>query len=102
MQIAHNVNIGRGCVITGQVGISGSVKIGDFAVFGGQSGVADHLTIGSGVQVAAKAGVLRDIKDGEAVAGYPAVSAWQHMRQVLTLRHLVKKNNDSKKKEAAE
>ena len=58
VQIAHNVRIGRNCLMAAFVGISGSTTIGDGVMFGGQAGVADHLTIGAGARVAAGAGVL--------------------------------------------
>ncbi len=38
VQIAHNVRIGKCCVIAGQAGVAGSVTIGDFVMIGGQVG----------------------------------------------------------------
>jgi UDP-3-O-[3-hydroxymyristoyl] glucosamine N-acyltransferase len=38
VQIAHNVTIGRHCVIVSQVGISGSTEVADFVVIAGQAG----------------------------------------------------------------
>jgi len=72
VQIAHNVTIGRNCIIVAQVGISGSVEVGDEATFGGQSGIVGHLRIGSRAQIGAQAGVTKSVPDGEAVSGYPA------------------------------
>ncbi|MEK6205457.1 MAG: UDP-3-O-(3-hydroxymyristoyl)glucosamine N-acyltransferase, partial [Amylibacter sp.] len=37
VQIAHNVVLGRHCIIIGLVGISGSATLGDFVVVGGQA-----------------------------------------------------------------
>ena len=48
VQIAHNVVIGKCCLIAGQVGISGSCKLGDGVVLGGQVGLADNIEIGKG------------------------------------------------------
>jgi len=72
VQIAHNVRVGRNCVMAAQTGISGSVTIGDGVQFGGRAGVADHLTIGAGARVAAAAGVMRNIPAGETWGGAPA------------------------------
>ncbi len=58
VQIAHNVVIGRHCVIVSQVGISGSTELGDFVVAGGQAGITGHLRIGMGAQIAAQSGVM--------------------------------------------
>ena len=91
VQIAHNVQLGRGCVIVAQVGISGSTKLGDFVVCGGQVGLAGHLNIGDRVELAARAGVTRDLEQGRAYGGVPAVPLMQWKRQAAALARLVKK-----------
>ena len=73
VQIAHNVIIGEGCIITAQSGIAGSTVIGDNVIIGGQSGISGHLTIGNNVKIAAKSGVTKNIKDNSIVAGFPAI-----------------------------
>ncbi|MDY6407799.1 MAG: UDP-3-O-(3-hydroxymyristoyl)glucosamine N-acyltransferase, partial [Pseudomonadota bacterium] len=45
VQVAHNVKLGRCCVMVSQVGIAGSCEFGDFVVAGGQAGFAGHLKI---------------------------------------------------------
>ncbi|MBL8770164.1 MAG: UDP-3-O-(3-hydroxymyristoyl)glucosamine N-acyltransferase [Phenylobacterium sp.] len=72
VQIAHNVRVGRNCVMAAHTGISGSVTIGDGAQFGGRAGVADHVVIGTGARVGAAAGVMKDIPAGETWGGMPA------------------------------
>jgi len=72
VQIAHNVRIGRRCLIMAQAGIAGSARIEDGCVIAGQAGVAGHLTIGKGAQIAAQAGVFGDVPPGEIWSGYPA------------------------------
>lgn len=89
IQIAHNVQLGRGCVIVAQVGIAGNTHVGDFAAIGGQAGIIGSLKIGQGARIAAQSGVMRDIADGEAVGGSPAVPAQQWHRQSVVLRRLV-------------
>lgn len=90
VQIAHNVKLGKGCVVVAQVGISGSTEIGDFTAIGGQAGLTGHLQIGRGVQIAAQSGVMRDIEDGMVVGGSPAVPAKQWHRQTLALDKLAR------------
>ncbi len=51
VQIAHNVSIGRHCLLAAQSGISGSSTIEDDVMMGGQVGMADHLTIGAGAML---------------------------------------------------
>jgi UDP-3-O-[3-hydroxymyristoyl] glucosamine N-acyltransferase len=72
VHIAHNVRIGRLCLIMAQVGIAGSVHIGDGCILAGQVGVSGHHNIGAGARLAAQAGVFGDIPAGETWSGYPA------------------------------
>jgi len=72
VQIAHNVQVGEGCLLVAQVGISGSTTIGHHTVLAGQSGAAGHLHIGDRVVVGAKSAVYKDVPDGEFVTGIPA------------------------------
>ena len=72
VHIAHNVRIGRKCLIMAQVGIAGSVTLGDGAIIAGQAGISGHLSIGAGARLAAQAGVFGDIPAGETWSGYPA------------------------------
>lgn len=73
IQIAHNVEIGENTVIASQTGIAGSTKIGKNCIIGGQVGIAGHLTIANNVRIQAQTGVGRNIKDGEAIQGSPAL-----------------------------
>ncbi len=73
VQIAHNVQIGRNCILCGQVGLSGSVVVEDGVVMAGQAGLRDHVKIGKGAILGAKAGIMADVGPGEFVSGAPAV-----------------------------
>jgi UDP-3-O-[3-hydroxymyristoyl] glucosamine N-acyltransferase len=88
VQIAHNVRMGRNCVMAGQAGIAGSVNIGDGVQFGGHAGVADHLTIGSGARVGAGAGVIKDIPPGETWGGTPARPIRQWLKETAWLARM--------------
>jgi UDP-3-O-[3-hydroxymyristoyl] glucosamine N-acyltransferase len=90
VQIAHNVRLGRNCVIAGRTGISGSVTVGDNVMMGGGVGIADHLTIGDGAQLAAGSGFMHDVPAREIWAGTPAKPIGQMMREIATLSKLAK------------
>jgi UDP-3-O-[3-hydroxymyristoyl] glucosamine N-acyltransferase len=92
VQIAHNVRIGRGCIIVAQVGISGSTRIGDFVMLGGQAGVTGHLDIGDGAKIAAQAGVMRDIEPGTTVGGSPAMPQRQWLKGVAMIERMTRKD----------
>ena len=104
VQIAHNVVIGRHCVIAAQTGISGSTILEDFVAMGGQCGTVGHIRIGAGAQIGAQSGVSCDIPRGERWGGYPAkpISSWA--REVAVLKRLVRRKASSgkTKEEAAD
>jgi UDP-3-O-[3-hydroxymyristoyl] glucosamine N-acyltransferase len=85
VQIAHNVQLGRNCVLAAHTGISGSVTVGDGVQFGGRAGIADHLDIGAGSRIAAAAGVMKDVPAGETWAGSPARQLRRFMRETAWL-----------------
>ncbi|MBI3437005.1 MAG: UDP-3-O-(3-hydroxymyristoyl)glucosamine N-acyltransferase [Proteobacteria bacterium] len=91
VQIAHNVSIGRNCIIAAQCGISGSAVMEDFVVLAGQVGLADHVRIGSGAMIGAQSGVMNDVPAGQRWLGSPAMRAIEFLRQILMLRRLAAK-----------
>lgn len=80
VQIAHNVIIGKNCVIAAQTGIAGSSTIGDNATIGGQVGIAGHISIGDNVTIAAQSGIANSTKDNEVLSGSPAfyIKDWRN------------------------
>jgi UDP-3-O-[3-hydroxymyristoyl] glucosamine N-acyltransferase len=101
VQVGHNVQIGRDCLIAGQAGIAGSSRIGHRVMMGGQAGINGHITIADGVQIAVQSGVMSDVSPGEVLFGSPARPLKQAMKlQAIygkleemydTLKHVRKK-----------
>ena len=85
VHVAHNVRIGRRCLIMAQVGIAGSARVGDGAVLAGQAGLAGHISIGDRARIAAQAGVFGDVPAGETWSGYPARPHRQSLRASAAL-----------------
>jgi UDP-3-O-[3-hydroxymyristoyl] glucosamine N-acyltransferase len=90
VQIAHNVRIGRHCVIAAQTGISGSVEIGNYVVLGGQVGVADNVRIEDRVIVGAQAGIPsgKALRKGITYWGTPARPLPEFKKMYAHLSHL--------------
>jgi UDP-3-O-[3-hydroxymyristoyl] glucosamine N-acyltransferase len=86
VQIAHNVTIGRHCVIVAFVGIAGSAQLGDFVVMAGQSAAVGHIKIGSGAQLAGWSHATHDIPPGARYGGTPAVPMPEYARQTAILK----------------
>ncbi len=91
VQIAHNVVLGRCCVVAGQAGIAGSTVLEDSVQVGAQAGLDGHLTIGRGAGIAAQAGVIRDVPPGVEVAGFPAQPIRAFFRQVAMLKRMAQR-----------
>ena len=72
VQIAHNVQVGRSCVIVSQSGVAGSTTIGDGSILAASVGVADNLKIGKRCVLLARAGLKDNVPDGETYLGTPA------------------------------
>jgi UDP-3-O-[3-hydroxymyristoyl] glucosamine N-acyltransferase len=88
VHVAHNVVIGKHCLIMGQVGFAGSTRLGDYCVIASQSGIAGHLKLGNQATVGAKSGVMRDIPDKGTVLGIPAAPDKQAKRQMIAIQQL--------------
>jgi UDP-3-O-[3-hydroxymyristoyl] glucosamine N-acyltransferase len=99
VQIAHNVSIGRHCLIAGQTGISGSSQVGDFVMMGGQVGLADHVNVGSGAMLGAQSGYMADVPAGTRWLGTPAMPVREFMKSYTVLRKLARRGGRSEGEE---
>lgn len=90
VQIAHNVKIGRHCIIVSQTGISGGAEIGDYVVMAGQVGVGEHAHIEDRVIVGGQAGVLpgKIVRSGSVVWGTPCRPMSEFMKTTARLARL--------------
>ena len=88
VHIAHNVKIGKGCLITAAFAVAGSTVIGDFCTFAGQVGVAPHLKIGSNSTVASKSGITKSLKGQNTYAGFPARDIKEHNRRQALINEI--------------
>ncbi len=87
VQIAHNVVIGRHCILCAQAGISGSTTLEDYVILGGQAGVGGHITIGKGSKAGGQTGIASDVPPGSYLNGTPAIPYMLERRlQVLQQR----------------
>jgi UDP-3-O-[3-hydroxymyristoyl] glucosamine N-acyltransferase len=99
VQIGHNVEIGRHCIIVAQSGISGSATLGDFVVLGARVGVTPHVVIGEGAQLAARSSVTRDVPPGARLGGYPVKPMKQWLREIAAIQRLGRREEGDKKRD---
>ena len=90
VQIAHNVVIGRHCLIVSQAGISGSTRLGNYVTLAGQVGVVGHIEIGDETIVAAQSGVSKSLGPKQVVFGYPAMPLREAKEQLARIGRLPK------------
>lgn len=106
VQIAHNVVIGKHCIIVAQSGIAGSSVVGDYVVIAAQAGVVDHVHIGSQCTIAARTVVTKDLPPGpESYLGFPATPAAEERKRMVVARQLpvlMKRIKDLEKKAGKE
>ena len=88
VHVGHNVQIGRDCLICGQVGIAGSARIGDRVVLGGQCGVNDNIFVGNDVIAGGATKIFTNAPAGRVLLGYPAVKMKTHVEMHKALRRL--------------
>ncbi|MDR3111607.1 MAG: UDP-3-O-(3-hydroxymyristoyl)glucosamine N-acyltransferase [Elusimicrobiota bacterium] len=87
VQIAHNVCIGKNCLIVAQTGIAGSTEIGDNVIIGGQTGIAGHLKIGNSALISSQSGIGGNVANGEQIGGNPSAP----LKQSIKIRSLIRR-----------
>lgn len=88
VHVGHNVQVGRDCLLCGQVGIAGSARIGDRVVLGGQVGVSDNIFVGDDVIAGGATKIMTNAPAGRVLLGYPAVRMETHVDMQKALRRL--------------
>ncbi len=90
VQIAHNVVIGKHCLIIAQAGISGSTHLGNYVIVAGGAGIVGHVRIGDQAIIGAKAGISKSIPAGTKWMGYYAEPARDMAEKMAYLSRLPK------------
>ena len=88
VHIGHNVQVGRDCLLCGQVGIAGSSRIGDSVVLAGHCGVNDNIFVGDDVIAGGGTKIFTNAPAGRVLLGYPAVKMETHLEMQKALRRL--------------
>ena len=90
VQIAHNVVIGKHCLIISLTGISGSSHLGNHVTAAGQVGIVGHVTIGDNAILTGRTGVTGDVAGGGTYAGRPATPLRDYFKLQAHIRRLPK------------
>ena len=91
VHIGHNCKLGQGCILTGQVGLSGSTILNQYVVMGGQSATAGHLEVAPFTTIAARGGVTKTITEAKkSWAGFPLMEHRQWLKLQSRIAKLLK------------
>ena len=90
VQVAHNCNIGRSCIMAGNSGLAGGVTLEDGVIVGGGVSIKEQTTMHMGAIIGAGSGVISDVPAGKVMLGYPAQEAKGMLREWAVVRKFVK------------
>ncbi len=93
VHIGHDTVIGKKCLIASQTGIAGCVVIEDEVTMWGQVGMASGITIGKGAVIQAQSGISKSLEGGKSYFGYPAEEVRTKLRELATIKRIVKDFN---------
>ena len=91
--IAHNVQIGRRCVMAGFSGVAGSGILEDDVIVGARVSILGHLRVGAKTIVMAGSQVTKSFPAGLRLSGVPAQEHRQYLREQATLRRLAQQQD---------
>lgn len=88
VQIGHDTEIGKKCLIAAGCGIAGCVKIGNEVTIWGQVGITSGIEIGDKVVLQAKSGISKSLEGGKVYFGAPAEEARLKLKEMALIRRL--------------
>jgi len=90
VHIAHNCILGKGSILAGQVGLSGSSILGEHVVMAGKSATTGHLEIAPFTTLAGRAVATKTVKKSGHYAGYPLMEHKQWLKLKGKLQRFLK------------
>jgi UDP-3-O-[3-hydroxymyristoyl] glucosamine N-acyltransferase len=97
VQIAHNVQTEKHCLIVSQSGLAGSSKLGNYVTVAAQAGVGGHIKIGDEAILAGRAGATKSLAGGAIYSGFPARPMREESRKQGSLSKLPQLIKDVRK-----
>ncbi|HBM77890.1 MAG TPA: UDP-3-O-(3-hydroxymyristoyl)glucosamine N-acyltransferase [Verrucomicrobiales bacterium] len=96
VQVGHNVEIGKNCILVALSGVAGSSKLGEKVTLAAQVGINGHIEIADGVQLGGKSGAMQSIDEPGVYMGTPAkpfkeeVRQWRDLTKLTEMRRALK------------
>jgi UDP-3-O-[3-hydroxymyristoyl] glucosamine N-acyltransferase len=86
--IAHDVEIGKNCLIAAQVGIAGATTLEDGVTIWAQTGVNKTLTIGANAVIMARSGVPGNTEGGKVYWGSPIQDVRAQQKELIWIKRI--------------
>ncbi|MHC4778688.1 MAG: UDP-3-O-(3-hydroxymyristoyl)glucosamine N-acyltransferase [Planctomycetota bacterium] len=86
--VAHNVRIGRNCLLVAYARIAGSTVLKEGVTVAEDVGITDNVTIGEGARIGGGSRVYKSVPDGAEVWGAPAKPLAQERRLQAFLKRV--------------
>lgn len=86
IHVAHNVKVGKRCLITAGVTLAGSCEIGDDAWIGPGAVISSQIKIGNGAVVTIGSVVTRNVPDNHRVTGNWAIDHQKFIKFIKKIR----------------
>lgn len=94
IHIAHNCVIGKGSILTGQVGLAGSTILKEYVIMAGQSGATGHLEIAPFSTISARGVVSKSITEPKKQwGGFPLMEHKIWLKLQSKISRLITKDN---------
>jgi UDP-3-O-[3-hydroxymyristoyl] glucosamine N-acyltransferase len=90
VQIGHNVQIGKHCIVIALTGIAGSAKLGNYVTCAAQVGIAGHFEVGDKAVLAARTAVTNNLLGSQTYLGNPAQPMKDELKNIAMQRRLPK------------
>lgn len=87
--VAHNVQIGKNCLLTAFLCVAGSSVIGDRVIASGQTGIIDHMTVANDVTLVHRAAVAQPVDQPGIYAGYPLLPLAEYVKNTIVLKNAI-------------
>ena len=90
VQIGHNVQTGKHCLVVAQSGLAGSCTLGDYVTLAAHVGVAGHIRIEDKATLTARTVAFKDLKGDMIYKGMPARPIQEEQKKLAHLSRLPK------------
>ncbi|MES2881838.1 MAG: UDP-3-O-(3-hydroxymyristoyl)glucosamine N-acyltransferase [Bacteroidota bacterium] len=88
IHIAHDVVIGKNCLMAACVAIGGASVIEDDVVLWGGVGITKTVTVGKGAEVMSCSVVFNNLAGGKKYLGYPAIDSMEKRREFVWVKRI--------------